>query len=328
MGTLTQAEKKLIRERILDYKDPKNPSIPKVLSRQERIAALLLRNKTFLEEGRGPKPEDDLLLKKFMDQKNDNILSHIRDGKLIRLSVIRGPWNSRNRKPRRELYLLYNVLEWFYKRPLKNVKKDFLTALDELRGKSLKKIRSWIIAEMESRSPEGFAPGSEAWENFCQRWHINSNWTGEDSTLKNFTHYLPLLISRNPKTNEQKMETSGQEEDPVGEIWDLHLHEEKSFIYLKIFPWTIKKDLQGFWPAIEAKRKNFHGLPWRTRDAFEQALCFWDLHTQPEFGRLSYRKICQSWHGAFPNQEEPQPGKVQKAVERMQHLIDQLTPQD
>jgi hypothetical protein len=123
------------------------------------------------------------------------------------------------------------------------------------------------------------------------------------------------------------MEIAGQEGDPAGEIWDLRLDEERSFIYLRIDPWTTQKDLQELWQGIEAERKKLYGPPWKKRHTFEQALCFWDLHTQPEFGKLSHGKICQSWHDTFHDQEDPPRATVQSAIKRMQHLIDQLTPQ-
>jgi hypothetical protein len=129
--------------------------------------------------------------------------------------------------------------------------------------------------QSESRSGpvEGcFFDGSPALELFCHRWHINSRWDGKDDTLAEFIDMTVHIFS--------KSEWGTGKRDPYDGVWALNLGQVMSnYIYLRIDPWTAKKDIGSQWREIEKLQKECYGeIFGKKHETFCRDLCWYDLY--------------------------------------------------
>ena len=98
------------------------------------------------------------------------------------------------------------------------------------------------------------------------------------------------MLYRDNKTNEERMlniqAPISSQGDPYGEIWSLRVDREKTYLYLKIEPWTQKPDINKIWPQVEKLQKKIFDYTERKKRNFGRDLCWYDLHDNEEFGRL------------------------------------------
>jgi len=171
--------------------------------------------------------------------------------------------------------------------------------------------------------------GSEAWENFCRRWHVSTLWDGQDSTLEKFIDDSIIVLFRDDKTRESRMLNLPHSirplGDPFGEIWSLRVDKERTYIYLKIEPWTGKKDIEKIWSQIEELKKRIFDYSERDKKLFGRDLCWYDLNKNEEFEKQSFGKISILWR-KYLNGDTISRDTIKDAVRRIQKYIDRLTP--
>jgi len=167
--------------------------------------------------------------------------------------------------------------------------RDERKRINEFRKKEVFNLQEQIAAllvrneiwQKESRSgPEDgqFLTGSQAWERFCHRWHIDTMWPGTDQSLAQFIKTKPVLHHR-IRGVEGMTNLDDGSSDPFGEVWTLGLGRTKgNFLYMRIDPWTGIDDIRNNWRRIMGwKRKCFSETFTRKHETFGRDLCWYDL---------------------------------------------------
>lgn len=180
--------------------------------------------------------------------------------------------------------------------------------------------------ELDQAKKLGVHYADNEWPEFCQRWGIAEEWNGDMETLINHASATPWIyinrsdramklvkkklrpelkaygyilpergtdgsfvhLAHHPVVNDLKstMFDRGDKPYPDGEI------------YLKIFPWTTLEDLKYVWLDLENTKIMTFGfsISERQKRTFARDLCFYDLHTQARFGKMSDGKIAAAWY--------------------------------
>jgi hypothetical protein len=188
----------------------------------------------------------------------------------------------------------------------------------EIRAELMKRNRRFRLDLSKART---FINPSDEWRAFCNLWRISVSWDGDLGSLVKYTYALPSLHRSIPRSRLTKKKIKSKshgyymdvgelkslsyyidEADPwhsVGEALHNSIQNEDGYIYIRIHPWTIKKDLRSdrLWMNIEAEQKKVFGSIFRDRErrTFARDLCWYDLHHEKEFGKMSDGKIVNTW---------------------------------
>jgi hypothetical protein len=168
------------------------------------------------------------------------------------------------------------------------------------------------------------------WQNFNYRWWIDGWWDGRDATLRKHVIMKPRVFYRDPKSGRVWILGRDLEHpyacDQRSERGALNIADEGAFIYIKINPWTLKEDLRDLEPMIHKLGKDVFRYSVRDLANFGRDLCWYDLHTQADFGKLSYGRIRIEMRRLHPNQNVPPRKTIIAAIGRIQQFIERLTP--
>lgn len=202
-----------------------------------------------------------------------------------------------------------------------------------LRNKKFLEERARVGIPLVQVSPEGRSRPigfSIEWQDFNYRWLIDGWWDGQGISLCKHIAMKPRVYYRDPKSGIVWILGRDLEHpyacDQRSEKGALNIADEGAFIYIKVNPWTLKEDLRELEPTIRKLRKNIFRYSVRDLANFGRDLCWHDLHTQADFGKLSYagiQKELRRWH---PNQSVPLRKTIIAAVRRIRIYIKRLTP--
>ena len=165
----------------------------------------------------------------------------------------------------------------------------------------------------------------DKWVIFCNNWGIGNWWDGQNSTLLHHINVEPEVFYRDPLERRIYV-LRGRSSDPEycdtrAEGWSLEVANERAFILIKINPWTRKAELNRLWPTICSAKKKAFGYREREAKEFGRDLCWYDLHENTEYGRLSYEEIRRRWTAGHPSRKA-----IISGVKEIRSLIDRLTP--
>lgn len=233
-------------------------------------AALLKRNKNFLNELEGIKKRlgnefykvKDVNVNKIKEFSNDNILLKL-DYPKANIIISEEPLEKVD-----AAYLEYHLYGGFdgYN-PRAAIKDDSyfknFPDLDTviIYDEDLNSLRTKIICKFQV-----LRAYVERWIEFCAKWQIGSSWGGELSTLSKFQNPL-VSISINYR--------------------NLGLP-----IQINIGPWTSWKDIKQRWHEIELIKRTSFSKPKKKSQVFSRDLCWYDLNKK---FKLSPGKISKLW---------------------------------
>ena len=118
--------------------------------------------------------------------------------------------------------------------------------------------------------------------------------------------------------------TAATRSDSRGENWREIVQREDAFIYIRINPWTTKKDWEWIWPEIQYQQKKIYGkeLNEREKSAFFRHMCWYDLMQTKSAGvGMSYQIIAQRWN-AWDGAGTCTMSGVRRAVQEMKKYIE------
>lgn len=202
-----------------------------------------------------------------------------------------------------------------------------------------------IRAELMKRNPRfrrewkaavKFVQSDTEWKTFCDRWRISEDWDGPLEKLSECVYSLPSLHYSIPRArlSKKKIELKSLSYYPdagpwrsIGEPLQDSIQNEDGYIYVRIHPWTIKKDLAGdrLWRELQVAQKKVFGdiFQGRERRTFERDLCWYDLHKGKEFGRLSVGKIAMAWK--LQQNQRISINTINSAIRQMGKLINEFS---
>lgn len=270
---------------------------------KDQRCELLIRNKIFLEELKGPILGEDPNEGWLFEQGKEKLLNAIKTGSLTNI----------------EENFIIGVL-----------KRNARVELKKLKGKSLKKINDWLQQELKKR-PRGFEGIDDPrWRKFCRRWQISILFGNNKlENLRKYVYSNPPIFYRNPKKGKYitfvdlpDIEASSAQNiwsDP----WELEVKKEDRFIYLRIDAWTQEKDIEKTLSRLKKLQQEIYGYSGREKRTFGRDLCWWDFHNKEEFGKLSYGSIVNRWKTYKDKKVSRE--VVRFGVKRIQEYIDRLT---
>ncbi len=163
---------------------------------------------------------------------------------------------------------------------------------------------------------------SDEWGDFCSRWRINLQWSGDLATIERFVYRSEIICRRplrpqgpegpelrqyiihpapkrpgRPRSLAEVMQSpdAASMVDRRGDCWQEFVGREEAFIYVRISPWTNQREWEGMWGGIKSEIGRVYAVEKeeRTKPAFFRNLCWYDLRETPT--RPSYQYIAQNW---------------------------------
>jgi len=185
----------------------------------------------------------------------------------------------------------------------------------------------------EHKAAEKFPSHSDEWKAFCDKWRISEAWNGRLEGLVECTYSLPSLHVSIPRARVSKKQVELKswsfypDAGPwrgIGDALHHSIQDEDGYIYIRIHPWTKKKDIDYLWLEVRYAQKKVFGEIYggRQRRTFERDLCWYDLHRGKDFGKLSAGKIAMAW---FLHRKEKIPRKtIESSIKNITLLIREL----
>lgn len=197
--------------------------------------------------------------------------------------------------------------------------------MEELKSiKDLKKryrfIAEYFNTENEALRLELLKSGEEfpfiLLNKLCDRWGISRKWDAEKASLSRFIEtepglvYHPIWAGLPVDFTDVKIFPDSQKPD---------------YLYIKIDPWTLPKDISASWGRIEKLKKAIFGFSDHDKWNFGEALCWYDLRMKY---RYSFGKIALLWQmeKAPHENEDDLKTRVRLGVKRIAGYIKRLTP--
>lgn len=151
----------------------------------------------------------------------------------------------------------------------------------------------------------------------CDRWGISRRWDMDKGSLSRFIEAAPSLLY-NPSW-------AGL---PTNLAVDAKIFPDDSrpdYLYIKIDPWTLPKDITSSWGRIEKLKKAIFGFSDHGKWNFGEALCWYDLRMKY---RYSFGKIALLWQmeKAPHENEDDLKTRVRIGIKRIAGYIKRLTP--
>jgi len=188
----------------------------------------------------------------------------------------------------------------------------------------------WVF-EPDAHKHNGWGLDGLDWKCFLIAWGIKTDWDGRRETLADSILSHPEIFFRRWLTQEKIGVLScglqpSELSTALGAAWAERIPTEEEYIYIRIRSTTGKKDLEKLWPIIEKIKRDVYQFATRSPRTFGRDLCWYDLHGDEQFGKLSLGQIRNKWRIYFPKQRQTSRVVIQKAIERIESMILRLAP--
>jgi len=241
----------------------------KDLDKKSQRAELLIRNEKFQEE-----------LNKFINWLPDTnkffaVKMKYPGSQYLRKGILR---ISKNNILIKLKYTKYKHKYWIKKENKDlNETYNFMTKYLQKEYKESKDEKYKLELEIDHRV-KAYREHFEAWEKFCERWHVKSGWDGKLENLNKFMRN-PVEIYYNTMTDRHNFEDAS-----------------KWAFFLRINAWTTLEDIKDRWGTIERIQRKILGKPEKKAN-FSRDLCWYDLYKKYN---LTPKQIAELWTKKCP----------------------------